>query len=182
MQQSSVASVTKSTVQWKWRCIFIVAIQFLVLVLKRLLKLWYLFLTWLLVSTTVAKFAISQEYCDKQGHSFGFFTQKQANSSHFIDGMCKAKLLPLENVQCAQELGHAPFLNELQLLPPNHAPACQQLGLLSSAATHKKSWPVALKGSSSLQTQSVGSFIPLVKKNGNFLSRSYSHTLDLLAA
>lgn len=137
MQQSSVASVTKYSVQWKLRYIFIVAIQFLVLVLKRLLKLWYLFLTWLLVSTTVAKSALSQEYCDKQGHSRGFFTQKQGSSSHFIDRMClmcQAELLPLENVQCAQELGHAPFLNELQLLPPNHAPACQQLGLLSPAA------------------------------------------------
>lgn len=68
------------------------------------LKLWYLFFTWLLVSITVAKSAISQEYCDKQGHSCGFFTQKQSNSSHFIDGMClvcKAELLHLENVQCA---------------------------------------------------------------------------------
>lgn len=101
------------------------------------LKLWYLFLTRLLVSTTVTKSAISQEYCDKPGHSVGFFTQKEGNSSHFIDGMClvcKAELLPLENVQCAQELGHTPFLNQLQLLPPNHSLACQQLGLLSSAA------------------------------------------------
>lgn len=67
------------------------------------LKLWYFFFTWLLVSITVAKSAISQEYCDKQGHSYGFFTQKQSNSSHFIDGMClvcKAELLHLEN-KCA---------------------------------------------------------------------------------
>lgn len=99
------------------------------------LELWYFFLAWFLVSTTVAKSAIPQGFCDKQGLSChgcmkdfpersgkGFFSQVQDNSNHFIDGMWliyKAELLPLQDIQCAQEPGHAPFLNELQLLAPH---------------------------------------------------------------
>lgn len=72
------------------------------------------FLAWLLVPTTVAKLAISQEYNGKQDLSRhgcmkdfperfgrGFFSRRQDNSSHFIDGMwliCKAELPPLQDV------------------------------------------------------------------------------------
>lgn len=171
-------------------------------------ELRYLFLAWLLVSTTVAKSAISQGYHNKQGlfchdcmkdfregSGEGFFSQRQDNSCHFIDGtclICKAELLPLQNVPCARELGHGPFLNMLQLMALYQTPrvpfwmpllASLLLGLLSSAlkalCAFQKSCLVALKRNNWWLTQSVGGFASLGKKiSHNFLSRTYGHTSD----
>lgn len=133
-----------------------------------------------MVSTTVAKCAISQKCCDKQGHSCGFFTQKQGNSSHFIDGMSlvdKAELLALENIQCAQELGHSHFLKL-------HSCLQTMLWLASSlyccqGFSQKKELACGTEREQLVTNIVCWQLYPSgEKKNGNFLSRGYSHTLN----
>lgn len=135
------------------------------------LELWCLFLAWLLVSTTVAKSAVSQEYyecflvlgfyshvCMKdfpEGSGKGFFSQRQSNSSHFIDGMWLIYLSRMFSVlgSWGTLLSSRSCSSQLCTNHPHalrNASACLQLQLLASALqafTHLwKSWPVALKG------------------------------------
>lgn len=139
------------------------------------LKLWYLFLTWLLVSTTVAKCAISQKYCDKQGHSCGSFTQKQGNSSHYwweVSGGQGRASASWECSVCSETGAHSFPASK----PCSGLPVACTAELCWQGFSQNKSWIVALKGSNSWQLWKL--YPSGEKKKGDFLSRGYSHTLN----
>lgn len=142
------------------------------------LKLWYLFLTWLLVSTSVAKCAISQKYCDKQGHSCGSFTQKQGNSNHYwweVSGGQGRASASWECSVCSETGAHS-------------FPASKPCSGLPAACTAEPCWQGFSKKKEldcgaerdQLMTNAVcWQLYPSGgKKKGDSLSRGYSHALN----